>query len=98
MKTSNFVPDPASEAADEPADRLGGFDRRGADAVTAKLNEVFSSVSSKLDPDLVAMQLASLQENEAPGYGNYTEERGNLFKDMSLDDIVSGIEKNRQDE
>jgi hypothetical protein len=29
------------------------------------------------------------------GYGNYTEERGQLFADLSLDDIVNAIEKDR---
>ncbi len=32
------------------------------------------------------------------GYGNYTEERGELFKDLSLDDIVSEIKADRQSE
>jgi hypothetical protein len=30
------------------------------------------------------------------GYGNYTEEREQLFADMTLDDIVSEIRDNRQ--
>ena len=29
------------------------------------------------------------------GYGNYTEEREQLFADLSLDDIVTAIEKDR---
>jgi hypothetical protein len=29
------------------------------------------------------------------GYGNYTEERSDLFADMSLDDLVKGIREQR---
>lgn len=29
------------------------------------------------------------------GFGDYTEERRQLFRDMTLDDIVTGIEKSR---
>lgn len=29
------------------------------------------------------------------GYGNYTKEREQMFADLSLDDIVSAIEKDR---
>ncbi|MDQ3254163.1 MAG: hypothetical protein M3R15_09700 [Acidobacteriota bacterium] len=31
------------------------------------------------------------------GYGNYTEERRELFAEMSLDEIVSEIERIRED-
>ena len=30
-----------------------------------------------------------------PGYGNYTEERRDLFADMSLDEIVQAIQDQR---
>lgn len=30
------------------------------------------------------------------GYGNYTDERGQLFADMSLDDIVAEIKQMRK--
>ncbi|MCI0525519.1 MAG: hypothetical protein L0Y75_09680 [Acidobacteria bacterium] len=30
------------------------------------------------------------------GYGNYTEERRTIFADMSVDDIVAEIEKDRK--
>lgn len=30
------------------------------------------------------------------GYGNYTEERREIFDDMSVDDIVAEIEKDRE--
>jgi hypothetical protein len=30
-----------------------------------------------------------------PGYGNYTEERRDLFADMSLDEIVQSIQDQR---
>lgn len=30
------------------------------------------------------------------GYGNYTEERATLFEDMSLDDIVTAIKRDRE--
>jgi hypothetical protein len=30
------------------------------------------------------------------GYGNYTEERGQLFADLTLDDIVDEIKRRRQ--
>lgn len=30
------------------------------------------------------------------GYGNYTQERDDLFANKSLDEIVSGIEKGRK--
>jgi hypothetical protein len=30
------------------------------------------------------------------GYGNYTEERREIYADMSVDDIVAEIEKDRE--
>ena len=77
MKTAISIPDPVFEAADELAERLGlsrsalysqavaeFLERHRSDGVTAKLNEVYSSTSSELDPVLAAMQVASLGESE----------------------------------
>lgn len=77
MKTAISIPDPVFEAADELAERLGMsrsalysqavaelLERHRADGVTAKLNEVYSSASSELDPVLATLQLASLEESE----------------------------------
>jgi hypothetical protein len=33
----------------------------------------------------------------ATGYGNYTEERDQLFADMTLDEIIAEIKRNRRD-
>ncbi len=74
MKTAVSVPDPLFEAADELADRLGMsrsalysqavaefLERHRSDGVTVRLNEVYSSTSSELDPVLGDSQFASLE-------------------------------------
>jgi metal-responsive CopG/Arc/MetJ family transcriptional regulator len=77
MKTAVSVPDSIYEAADGLAQRLGMsrsalysravaefIERHRSDGVTGKLDEVYSSTSSELDPVLAALQLASLGESE----------------------------------
>lgn len=77
MKTTISIPDPVFEAADELAERLGMsrsalyaravsefLERHRSDAVTAQLNDVYSSQSSELDPVLTGMQLSSLRDTE----------------------------------
>lgn len=73
MKTAVSVPDPVFEAADQLADRLGMsrsalytravtefLDRHRSDGVTARLDELYSSEPSRLDPVLESLQAASV--------------------------------------
>jgi metal-responsive CopG/Arc/MetJ family transcriptional regulator len=73
MKTAVSVPDPLFEAADELAERLGlsrsklysaALERFVQDhddeIITAKLNEVYATESSALDPVLQSIQSRSI--------------------------------------
>lgn len=77
MKTAISVPDPIFQAADDLAKRLGmsrsqlyttavsqylqAFDD---EAITAKLNEVYTVVKEPIDPYLVQMQAYSLPKED----------------------------------
>ena len=77
MKTAVSIPNPVFEAAEELAERLGisrselysravmdyletRLDRR----ITEKLDEVYASAASELDPELARLQTASLPRDE----------------------------------
>jgi metal-responsive CopG/Arc/MetJ family transcriptional regulator len=73
MKTAVSIPDPLFEAADQLAARLGisrsalyaralarELSVESDDEVTARLNDVYSSVGSELDPLLAARQRRTL--------------------------------------
>jgi hypothetical protein len=75
MKTAVSVPDPVFRAADRLAHRLGISRSRlystavqrfvvdyDDDAVTAKLNEVYGTESSALDPVLQSIQARSISK------------------------------------
>ncbi len=75
MKTAVSVPDPVFRAADRLAHRLGVSRSRlystavqrfvvdyDDDAVTAKLNEVYGTESSALDPVLQSIQARSISK------------------------------------
>jgi predicted transcriptional regulator len=77
MKTAISLPDEVFEAAEELAEELGVsrsqlYCRAVADyvaqhrdeAVTAKLNEIYASTPSSIDPVLQEMQLHSLEPGE----------------------------------
>lgn len=76
MKTAISVPDPLFEAADELAERLGlsrsklyaaALERFVQDhddeAITAKLNELYATESSALDPVLQSIQARSIPKS-----------------------------------
>ena len=75
MKIAISVPDPIFEAGEHLAQQLGlsrsqlyadalvaYLSTRGAQAVTARLNAVYESVSSKLDPALESYQMNRLAD------------------------------------
>ncbi len=75
MKIAISVPDDVFEAGEHLARQLGlsrsqlysdalaaYLSTRGAEAVTARLNAVYSSLSSSLDPALAAAQLERLAD------------------------------------
>lgn len=77
MKTAISIPDPIFEEAEELAKRLEisrselysravkrFVEERSGIRVTETLNEIYSKESSDVDPLLVAIQSASLQEEE----------------------------------
>lgn len=77
MKTAVSIPNPLFEAADELAARLGlsrselysralsdYLEKRLERRITEKLDKVYSSTSSKLDPALARLQTASLPPDE----------------------------------
>jgi metal-responsive CopG/Arc/MetJ family transcriptional regulator len=77
MKTAISVPDPIFRAAEKLTKKLGVSRSRlysqaveryvqhfDDDAVTAKLNEVYSSESSTLEPALQSIQSRSVRKNQ----------------------------------
>lgn len=76
MKTAVSIPDPLFTAADELAERLG-FSRsklyavalkrfvheHNGDAITAKLDEIYASEPSTLDPVLGCIQARSITKS-----------------------------------
>jgi metal-responsive CopG/Arc/MetJ family transcriptional regulator len=77
MKDAVYIPDPVFKAADKLAKRMGVSRSRlysvalqrlvqdhDDDAITAKLNEVYSKESSSLDPVLQSIQSRSVTKGE----------------------------------
>ena len=77
MKTAVSLPDELFQEADAEARRLGisrselygtalneYLARRRTDAVTARLNEIYSKEDSSMDPVLYEMQFHSLDKEE----------------------------------
>jgi metal-responsive CopG/Arc/MetJ family transcriptional regulator len=78
MKTAISIPDDVFEAAEGVAAELGMnrselythavaeyVARRRGEDVTRKLNEVYSKFEARLDPELEALQLASLSGGDS---------------------------------
>ena len=78
MKAAVSIPDPVFKAADELAQRMGvsrshlysvAIQRFVQDhddeAITAKLNEVYDTESSSLDPVLQSIQARSVEKGES---------------------------------
>lgn len=59
------------------------------------LSEVNSQAIRLLSEQLGVVNTFRFVNQFTIGHGNYTEEREALFKDLTLDDIVSVIEKKR---
>jgi metal-responsive CopG/Arc/MetJ family transcriptional regulator len=77
MKAAVSIPDPVFKAADELAQRMGVSRSRlysvalqrfvqdhEEEAITAKLNEVYASESSSLDPRLQSIQTRSIEQEK----------------------------------
>jgi metal-responsive CopG/Arc/MetJ family transcriptional regulator len=77
MKTAISLPDEVFEAAEELADELGVsrsqlyaqavaeyVAQHRSETVTARLNEVYGDVESRLDPVLEALQSSSVGQGE----------------------------------
>ena len=77
MKAAVSIPDPVFKAADELAQRMGVSRSRlysvalqrfvqdyDDEAITAKLNEIYSTESSALDPILQSIQSRSVKKGE----------------------------------
>lgn len=78
MKAAVSIPDPVFKAADELARRMGASRSRlysvalqrfvqehDDDAITAKLNEVYSAEESALDPMLQSIQSRSVKKKDS---------------------------------
>ncbi|MEJ2710812.1 MAG: hypothetical protein P8074_24590 [Anaerolineales bacterium] len=60
------------------------------------LIEINQQALSLLYRELGVVDTVRFLKQFTQGYGNYTQERENLFANKSLDDIVSEIEKRRK--
>ncbi len=63
---------------------------------TKPLSDITHQAIGLLSKELGVANTIRFISQFSTGYGNYTEERGELFKDLSLDDIVSKIKADRQ--
>jgi len=63
---------------------------------TKPLSDITHQAIGLLSKELGVANTIRFISQFGTGYGNYTEERDELFKDLSLDDIVSEIKANRQ--
>ncbi len=60
------------------------------------LNEITNQAIEILSQQLGLANTVRFLNQFTTGYGNYTEEREQLFADMTLDDVVSEIEEMRE--
>ena len=60
------------------------------------LIEINQQAISLLYKELGAVDAVRFLKQFTQGYGNYTQERGGIFANKSLDDIVNEIEKRRK--
>jgi len=60
------------------------------------LSEITQEATQVLCEKIGAVNTIRFINQFSPGFGNYTEERKQLFQDISLDDIVSEIKQNRK--
>ena len=60
------------------------------------LIEINSQAINLLYKELGVVDAVRFLKQFSQGYGNYTQERENLFANQSLDEIVSEIEKRRK--
>jgi hypothetical protein len=63
---------------------------------TKPLSDITHQAISLLTKELGVANTIRFISQFTTGYGNYTEEREDLFKDLSLNDIVSEIKAGRQ--
>jgi hypothetical protein len=59
--------------------------------LTAIRERGFNALTKELGPSGMAIFMRQFEN----GNGNYTEERDELLKDLTIDDIVSGIKKRK---
>lgn len=77
MKTAISIPDMVFASADKLANRLGQsrsqlytqaiknyLEKHGSDKITRKLNEIYDTEGSRLDPGLGTLQSRSLSRND----------------------------------
>jgi hypothetical protein len=57
------------------------------------LSEITRNAIDLLSKEMGIVDTVRFLNQFTTGYGNYTEEREALFKDMTLDEILAGIKK-----
>ena len=62
---------------------------------TKPLIEVTRDAIKVLSKEIGIVNTVRFINQFTTGYGNYTEERGQMFSDMSLEDIVDEIKRRR---
>jgi hypothetical protein len=65
---------------------------------TRPLSEVTQEAIDVLLREIGVVNTVRFLNQFTGGFGNYTEERQLLFGDMTLDEIIAGIEQDRQDD
>jgi hypothetical protein len=60
------------------------------------LNEITNQAITVLCQQIGLANTVRFINQFSTGYGNYTEERKQLFADMTLDDVISEIEEMRE--
>lgn len=63
---------------------------------TRPLTEITQEATSVLCKEIGVVNTIRFINQFTTGYGNYTEEREQLFGDMSLEDIISEIKQMRE--
>ncbi len=65
---------------------------------TKPLNEITTQAMHLLCKEMGAVNTIRFINQFTVGYGDYTKEREQLFAHMTVDDIVSEIKKNRNEQ
>lgn len=63
---------------------------------TKPLTEIMQEAIRVLCKEIGLVNTVRFINQYTAGYGNYTEERDQLFADMTLDDLISEIKRKRE--